>query len=285
MAEIVDKGLVICADDYGLAPGIGRAVRALAKNNCISATSCMTTSPYWQGEAVLMKELKPDIELGLHLVLTDQPSLGGHSDLTIKGRFPTLAVQLKKALMKSLPVQAVRAEIELQIDVFKSATGRYPDYIDGHQHVHQFPVIRNCLIDVMRGHRELQNAWIRVCWESPWRMIKRRIALGRALSIGLFGYPLRRLAQANGFRTNLGFAGIYDIGVRPYDDKLLEKMIGPSINGTVIMCHPGFVDEALCQSDTLTDPREEEFRYLESRQFQTLLKNTRSKICLSKELF
>lgn len=146
-------------------------------------------------------------------MLTDQPSLGGDLNLTINGHFPVLAVELKKALMKSFPVQAVRAKIELQIDAFKSTTERYPDYIDGHQHVHQFPVTRNCLIDVMRGHQELQNAWIRVCWESTWRLIKRRIALGRALSIGLFGRPLRCLTQANGFRTNPSFTGIYDVGV------------------------------------------------------------------------
>lgn len=57
MAPNADKDLVICADDYGLATGIGRAVRALAENNYISTTRYMTTSPYWQNEVVLMKEL------------------------------------------------------------------------------------------------------------------------------------------------------------------------------------------------------------------------------------
>ena len=47
----------ICADDYGLTPAIGEAVRALLTAGRISATSAMTLADHWPDEGRL---LRPD---------------------------------------------------------------------------------------------------------------------------------------------------------------------------------------------------------------------------------
>ncbi|HSV29265.1 MAG TPA: ChbG/HpnK family deacetylase, partial [Candidatus Omnitrophota bacterium] len=42
--------VTLCADDYGLAPGIGRAIRDLIAAGRLQATGCMTGSPHWPAE-------------------------------------------------------------------------------------------------------------------------------------------------------------------------------------------------------------------------------------------
>ena len=44
-------------------------------------------------------------------------------------------------------------------------------------------------------------------------------------------------------------------------------MIGGAANGSIVMCHPGHVDEILCGRDPIHRQREEEFAYLSSDDF------------------
>ena len=48
---------ILCADDYGLAPGVGRAIRNLIERGRLSATSCMTAGRFWPEEARLLQPL------------------------------------------------------------------------------------------------------------------------------------------------------------------------------------------------------------------------------------
>jgi len=47
-------GIVLCADDYGIAPGVGRAIRDLLDRGRLSATSCMVVSPDFAAEGPLL---------------------------------------------------------------------------------------------------------------------------------------------------------------------------------------------------------------------------------------
>ena len=42
---------------------------------------------------------------------------------------------------------------------FIEATGKTPDFVDGHQHVHQFPVIRDVLVEFLNQQRF--DGWVR----------------------------------------------------------------------------------------------------------------------------
>ena len=43
--------VTLCADDYGIAPGVGAAIRDLAERGRLLATGCMVGGPHWADEA------------------------------------------------------------------------------------------------------------------------------------------------------------------------------------------------------------------------------------------
>ncbi|MBE0532400.1 MAG: ChbG/HpnK family deacetylase, partial [Rhodospirillales bacterium] len=137
--------VALCADDYGIAPGVGVAVRDLLARCRLSATSCMAASPHWPEEAAKLKALAGgdgSFEVGLHLTLTDQAPLGAMPRTAPRGRLPSLPRLLGLAVSRTLDAAEVAAEMERQLDAFEAAWGGPPAFVDGHQHAHQLPVIR-----------------------------------------------------------------------------------------------------------------------------------------------
>jgi len=265
------RRIVLCADDYGIAPGVGRAIRDLAGAGRISAVSCMTATPYWRQEAELLGDLAARTELGLHLNLTDGAPLAPMPRLAPGGSFPAFGAIARRAVQGALPSDEIAPELERQFDAFVAAVGRPPDFFDGHHHVHQLPQIRDAVLDLYRRRLAGTGAWVRCCWEPPSRVFNRGVAPFRALAIGLFGAPLLKRATRVGVPVNPGFTGIYNFFGDAGLDALMPRFLAFAIDGTVVMCHPGFVDEPLRQADSVTDQREREYRYLMGDSFGELL--------------
>ncbi len=79
----------------------------------------------------------------------------------------------------------MRAEIEAQIDAFEQATGRRPDFIDGHQHVHGLPGVRKALIAVLAArYAKGTQPWLRDPADLMSRVVKRSRNVQKALAIG-----------------------------------------------------------------------------------------------------
>ena len=265
------KHLVLCADDFGIAPGVNRAIFDLIEAGRLSATSCMTSMPYWSEGAAKLKGLADRIQIGLHVTLTDQMSLAAMPNLAPNRRLPNIRNLLKLSVTRHLDYDEIYAEIHRQYDVFCQTMGKPPDFIDGHHHVHQFPVIRNAVIELIRREQNSYFLWVRLCWESPARLISRRESIGRALSIGVFGLGLRRLANAHGISYNNGFTGVYDYRKKLMNEELMSRLLHKAIGQTVMFCHPGYVDEQLTNVDELTDAREIEYKFFRSTEFQNVL--------------
>src|SRR4051794_20452051 len=83
---------VLCADDYGLSPGISSAIRDLIARGRLSAPSCMTMSPFWPDHASWLKPYADQVDVGLHLTLTAPPPLGSMPRTAPDGRLPPLPV-------------------------------------------------------------------------------------------------------------------------------------------------------------------------------------------------
>jgi predicted glycoside hydrolase/deacetylase ChbG (UPF0249 family) len=72
-------------------------------------------------------------------------------------------------------------------------------------------------------------------------------------------------------RTNAAFAGTY--GFHPgatYAD-LFPAFLDGLPDGSVIMCHPGVVDDELARNDTLTGLRESEYAFFKTDAYRKLL--------------
>lgn len=260
--------VLLCADDYGLSPGVNEAIRDLIAAGRLTATSAMTLCPYWAEGAAPLKELSEKADVGLHFTLTDQTPLGSLPKLAPGGRLPPLGRLMTLAYTGGLDPREIREELACQIDAFAAAWGGPPAYIDGHQHVHQLPTVREAVADALAT---LPGAYVRLCGEPVAAVLRRGVAVPKTLLIGGLGGGLARLARARGIPANDRFAGVYDFsGRRPFPD-LMARFLDRPAGRLLVMVHPGIPDEALRRADPLVDQRKVEHDYLKSPAFAALL--------------
>lgn len=284
MTETSPTRLVLCADDYGLAPGVDAAIRDLIAAGRLTATSVMSLCPHWRPDAAALRELKDKADVGLHFTLTDQPPLGPMPLLAPAGRLPPLGRLMGWAYRGTLNGAAARAEIrdELsrQLDAFTRAWGGPPDHIDGHQHVHQLPGIREAVVDALTA---LPGTYVRLCGEPVAAVLRRGVAVPKTLLIGGLGGRLARMVRVRGIPANSRFAGVYDFaGSRPFAELMprflegLEEGLDGGADGEpaarpLVMVHPGLPDAELRRVDSLVEPRLAEYDHLRGPEFAALL--------------
>jgi len=205
--------------------------------------------------------------IGLHVTLTGpfKPTSEGFAPLR-HGRFLPLNDLLRAAMARRLETELLVIEIASQVRIFIEAFGRPPDFLDGHQHVHLFPQVRDAFLKVVgEGAPE---AWVRQCGRArPMRRLHDR----KALALDILSVAFRRKASQLGIAFNPAFAGTYSFNVKAQFPKLFPRFLSGLPNRGLIMCHPGFVDAELKALDSLTTLREHEFAYFSSDAFPKAL--------------
>lgn len=254
------KRLVICADDYAISPAVSAGIRELAVAGRLSATGTMTCMPDWPAEAPALRPLGLAVAVGLHVTLTDQCPLGPMPRLAPQGRFPGVGALFKLCFSSRLPTEEVAAELERQLDAFEAHFGRAPDFIDGHQHVHLLPGVRQAILALFDRRLDAGRVWLRDCTDRPASLLKRGSAFKAAVIAGI-GRPLAKAARGRKIPMNQGFSGFYDGRREPLRDALARLLIGAE-DGHLLMVHPGHVDAALIACDSLTDSRQVEWETL-----------------------
>lgn len=255
-AAAAPRPVVLCADDYAIAPGVSRAICALIQRGRLTATGCMTVSPFWREHARWLQLLAGRADVGLHLTLTDLRPLGPMPHLAPEGRFPALGALMKAAFLGRLDGAELRAEIARQLDEFTETFGRAPDFIDGHKHVHLLPGVRSALFDVLRARANgTARPYLRNCAAPFAATLRRGVATGKTLVLGALSAGFARRARAAGFATNPSFSGVYDFSGRVPYERLLERFLAGLPAGAIVMCHPGEPDDDLRRVDAVTDQR------------------------------
>ncbi|MCR6631609.1 MAG: ChbG/HpnK family deacetylase [Magnetospirillum sp.] len=257
--------ITLCADDYGLSPGVSDGIRALIALGRLQATGCMTGSPHWPDAAPLLRALDGRADMGVHLTLTDQAPLGAMPDLAPAGRFPSLPQLLKRAVTRRLDKAEITAELERQIDSFETHYGRPPDFLDGHHHVHQLPVIGEAVLELWR-RRLNGKGWVRSCVEPFPAILRRGVDPFRASVIAALGLGFRRRLEREGVPHNTSFRGVYDFSARVPFAELFRRFTDAPGERALVMVHPGKVDDALRAADCLTGQREVELTFLASEE-------------------
>jgi predicted glycoside hydrolase/deacetylase ChbG (UPF0249 family) len=263
----------LCADDYGISPAVDTAIRDLVVRGRLNATSVLVAAPsFCRAEATALEVLNataPRVAIGLHLTLTApfRPLSTGFLPLR-EGQFQPVAAMLRHAVLRRLEHAALVAEMTRQMETFRNTFGRAPDFIDGHQHVHLFPQIRQALLEVAKA--TAPNAWVRQCGRVL--PLAARFADGKGLLLDIMSYRFRRRAAALGVRTNPAFAGTYAFDDEAQFAELFPRFLDRLPDGSVVMCHPGFVDGELLRLDPLTTLREKEYGYFAGDEFPAVLK-------------
>ena len=259
----------LCADDYAMAPGVSRGIREAIEAGRLSATSALTTSASWPREALALGRLGEKADIGLHLNLTLGRPLGRMPGLAPDGALPSIGTMIAAVRRGDLPRDEVRGEIERQLDAFADAFGRPPDHVDGHQHVQVLAPVRDILLEVL-AHRGWAP-WLRNSGDSPWRVLRRRETVVKAIGVSVLAGSFERAAQGRGFSTNEGFAGfsVFD-EASSYAGSFARYLAAPG-PAHLVMTHPGYVDEELRGIDPVVMTRERELAFLLSTDFVDLL--------------
>jgi predicted glycoside hydrolase/deacetylase ChbG (UPF0249 family) len=257
----------LCADDYGIAPGVDRGIRELIARGRLNATSAMVVAPSFNKDEVRALLREGHAAIGLHVTLT-APFHPLTNFRTLRGgRFLTLTNVLGMAVARRLDRAALEREIAAQLCAFTEAFGRPPDFVDGHQHVQLFPQVRDAFVQAVAAHAP--NAWVRQCGRIKGQ--SRGLYDRKGLLLDILSIGFRRRARRAGLRFNPAFAGTYSFTPDADFAALFPSFLEGLPDGGLIMCHPGFVDAELERLDPLTTTREHEFAYLNSEDFARLL--------------
>ncbi|WP_026190707.1 ChbG/HpnK family deacetylase [Methylobacterium sp. WSM2598] len=264
------RPIVLCADDYGLSPGVSRGILALARAGRISATGSMTNLPSFAPAAPPLREVAGRVGLGLHLTLTAGAPLGPMPRLAPGGALPSLGRLMRAAFAGALDAAETEGEIARQLDAFERALGRPPDFVDGHQHVHVLPGLRGALLAVLARRGLAGRTWLRDPGDRLAALLARpsapKAGLVRALALGF-----RRAAVRAGFPTNRGFSGFSDFAPGSGFAESFERAFARLGPAPLVMCHPGEADDALRALDPVVASRPAELAYLASERFATFL--------------
>lgn len=261
----------LCADDYGISHSVNTAIRDLVLQGRINATSVMVVAPtFKRSEALSLAILNAGtqrVAIGLHLTLTApfKPQSTGYAPLRNDAFLP-LKSTLRAAMLRMLRPEKVAVEVAAQIKAFEAAFGRLPDFIDGHQHVHLFPQIRDAVLNVARDRAP--DAWMRQCGRLP---SVARPGDRKAWLLDHLSRAFRKRVKKLGVKVNPAFAGTYDFNSRPDFPALFPAFLEDLPDGSVVMCHPGHVDDELQRLDPLTTLREAEYKYFAGEAFPEVL--------------
>ena len=130
------RRIIVCGDDFGMNADIDYGMIELAHMRRLSAISCLVEGPAFAYHAGALASTPA--ELGLHLNLTENFDGASRCRPLPKLIVCSYARRIEPAWIDRL--------IQRQFETFEQTFGCVPAYIDGHQHVHQLPVVRERLL-------------------------------------------------------------------------------------------------------------------------------------------
>jgi predicted glycoside hydrolase/deacetylase ChbG (UPF0249 family) len=249
------KRLIINADDFGLAPGVNRAIIELQQAGALSSATLMANGPFFS-PAVYMAFAQPSLAVGCHVVLVDGspclrpaevPSLvDPRSPSSFRNTVGSFFADLLRGRIRE---EEIEAEAVAQIRRVQSS-GITVSHIDSHKHVHAFPRV---LAPLLRAARQCGVRCVRNPFE-PWWSLKATRPAGtvRRMQVHVMrtqGRAFSRLTREHDMMTADGSMGLLATGI--LDDAVLRGLLRAMPQGTwELVCHPGYSDRALEEART-----------------------------------
>ncbi|MGY4500737.1 hypothetical protein ACVWYH_004668 [Bradyrhizobium sp. GM24.11] len=130
-AAATPRRIWLCADDYGISPGVNRAIRDLIERGRLNATSVMMVGPAIErGEIDALQaaaKTSPRCAIGLHVTLSAPfRPLTMHFRPLDGDMFMAFPKLLRAGLMRRLDREFFRNEVRAQLAAFAEAFGRAP---------------------------------------------------------------------------------------------------------------------------------------------------------------
>lgn len=216
--------LIVNADDLGFCEGNTLGIFLAHLDGIVTSTTVMMNMPYAR-KALLMARDFPSLGVGVHLNITaGMPLIKGDNTFVKDGRFiPRSDYPDHKP--HADPEELYR-EFKAQIDAFIDVTGHKPTHIDSHHHVH------------------LQEDHIAVA---------KRLARE-------YDLPMRQREQV---LPDVPYARVAECFYGDFATPETITTLCESRTGIVeLMCHPGLIDQRLCDISSYSLPRMKELHVL-----------------------
>jgi hopanoid biosynthesis associated protein HpnK len=273
------RRLIVNADDFGMTPGVNRAIVEAHERGIVTSATLMAKSQAFDSAVELARGVQDkahDLSVGCHVVLLDgeplSPAERIPSLLERRNGTPRFREQLNgfamAALSGRLRPDEIEAEATAQMRRIQQA-GISLSHFDTHKHAHMFPAVLTPLLRAANrcGVRAVRNPFGRL-FPLPFGRIVGNAKLWKRFAemsvLRSFAAKLRREVEKHGLRTPDGCFGVLVTGVLTLD--LFFEIAAAIPEGTwEFVCHPGYNDADLNQVRTrLRASREQELQVLTS---------------------
>ncbi|MCB5363513.1 ChbG/HpnK family deacetylase [Pusillimonas sp. CC-YST705] len=243
------KHIIICADDFGMNSAVNQGVLELARLGRLNATSCLVDGPQFGADAAALRD--SGLSAGLHLNFTEP--------YPAAALIHPLGTLIRKAYLRRLNPRLLRDQIARQFDRYEDLMQQAPDFVDGHQHVHQLPQIREALLGELARRYAAHPPWLRCTTALPVTGLPLSYRFKAAVIQTLGAGALGRLVKGR-LPLSRSLTGVYDFqGGEASYARLLKAWLSQMREGDLLMCHPA---SHIMQGDILGEQRVAEFRVL-----------------------
>ena len=282
------RRLIVNADDFGLTPGVNRAILEAHASGVVTSTTLMANAGGFE-DAVRLTQTSPGLSVGCHVVLVDGAPVSNPSQvptLTDSGEFGArLTSFAMRTVGGSINPAEVETEVAAQIQKLQGA-GIEPSHLDTHKHTHVFPQILRPLLRAARacGVRAIRNPFGRVAFSAVLGRPKLWKRYGELMLLNPLARNFLGTVRAEGMITPDGSVGVAATGA--LDEELFRQILENLPEGTwEFVTHPGYNDAALDTVRTrLRQSREMELRILTSEAIRETVKRNGIELISYREL-
>jgi len=290
------RQLIVNADDFGLTPGVNRAIVEAHREGVVSSATLMASGAAFN-DAVEAARALPKLSVGCHVVLVDgapvSPPGGLDTLLAIRSSEPdkfygSLSAFAARATLGGFDRDQLVEEITAQIRKIQ-ASGIEVTHLDSHKHAHVFPEILNAMLRAARICRvpAIRNPFVPVKAISPRQFAGNRRLLKRYGQVRLlhtFARQFRQQTKRAGLLAPDGVIGVIETGL--LDATLLRQALANLPDGNwELVCHPGYADADLRAAGTrLVETRDQERRLLASPELKEFLAQQKIRVASYRQL-
>lgn len=231
------------ADDFGISRGVNAAIIQAHREGILNSTSLMVNQKYAK-EAIEAAKQMPDLEVGLHINLTNEKSAANPEALSLlvddSGKLKNGFVNLLLLSLLHPKKLAEQVEIEVRAQIEKYLqSGLKLNHLDSHRHVHLIPVIFKVVRKLAKEYGVMR---IRVMNENVFNTVKQNSSKSYLFDGGIIKYFLLRfLCFWNGYKSDTYFYTIlYTCKISA--DLFKNVKIPHGYTAVEIMIHPGRPD-------------------------------------------
>jgi predicted glycoside hydrolase/deacetylase ChbG (UPF0249 family) len=279
------RRLIINADDFGLTPGVNRAIAECCEHGVVTSATLMATGAAMP-EASKLAATLPRLSVGCHVVLVDGSPLLPAAEIPSlafaragSAFAPTLGGFVQRALTGRFSATEIEAEAAAQFKKLQDS-GVAISHFDTHKHTHVFPAVLLPLVRAARscGIRAVRNPFVPAralgfedLRQRPalWKRYWQTRALRRYLP------AFHKLLAEHDMVAPDGCVGVMETGFLDADlfAAMIEAVAEALPEGTwEMVCHPGYDDVELAAVPTrLRASREKELKVLTSAETRRLL--------------